>query len=194
VFGFPPETSRTSINVAYQFGYLRCLCGFILGMTMYYAYQLEWGKKVLSNGYVMVLLGLGVFLSMHFYVTDLFPVAFFPFILLSGAYGSPAINRFFAAKPLQKLGDWSFSIYLVHQPLIITILNIFLYINSPKPGDPPASQQVPPPVLYAWMICLGVIALVLLLSYITYRFWEVPARKWINAKAERDAVPVEVNQ
>ena len=195
IFGWPSETSRTSINVAYQFGYLRCLCGFILGMTMYYAYQMEWGKKVLSNGYVMALLGLGVFLSMHFYVTDLLPVAFFPFILLSGAYGSSAINRFFAARPLQKLGDWSFSIYLVHQPLIITILNIVLYLNSPKPGEAPDSQQAPPSVINAWMICLGVIALVLLLSYLTYRFWEVPARKWINVKAEKNknAVPVTIN-
>ena len=32
----------------------------------------------------------------------------FPFILLSGAYGSKNIDRFFGIMPLQKLGDWSF--------------------------------------------------------------------------------------
>ena len=92
-FGWPTDGPiiRTSINVAYQFGYLRCLCGFILGMMLYYGYKENWGRKFLANGYVMLLLGAGVFLTMHFFVSDLLIVSFFPFILLSGAYGSKSM-------------------------------------------------------------------------------------------------------
>lgn len=49
---FPPEIpfvkidpAKVSINVAYQFGFLRCLCGFVLGMAMYQGYKAGWAKK-----------------------------------------------------------------------------------------------------------------------------------------------------
>ena len=187
-FGWPNDTSRTSINVAYQWGYLRCLCGFILGMVMYYGYKEEWAKKILGNGYTMVLLGAGVFLTMHFFVTDLLVVSFFPFILLSGAYGSKNIDRFFALTPLQRIGDWSFSIYLVHQPIIITSVYLFSYFN------PAAAQSTAPPELIpAWTIAIIFIGIILFFSWLTYRFWELPARQWINAKAGKTLLPVTVS-
>ena len=79
-FGWPTDGPivRSSINVAYQFGYLRCLCGFILGMMLYYGYKENWGRKFLANGYVMLLMGAGVFLTMHFFVSDLLIVSFLP--------------------------------------------------------------------------------------------------------------------
>jgi peptidoglycan/LPS O-acetylase OafA/YrhL len=189
-FGWPTDGPiiRTSINVAYQFGYLRCLCGFILGMMLYYGYKENWGRKLLANGYVMLLLGAGVFLTMHFFVSDLLIVSFFPFILLSGAYGSKSMDRFFSTKPLQKLGDWSFSIYLVHQPLIMTVLNAYLYFNPADPKDPNANQPIPTSI--GWLICMAFLVLVLFISYLSYRFLEVPARRWINAKAGKEVVPL----
>ncbi len=189
-FGWPTDGPivRTSINVAYQFGYLRCLCGFILGMMLYYGYLENWGRKFLANGYVMLMLAAGVFLTMHFFVSDLLIVAFFPFILLSGAYGSKSIDRFFGIMPLQKLGDWSFSIYLVHQPLILTVLNIDLFIHPTDPKNPAANQPVPTPT--AWLICLAFITVMLFVSYLSYRFLEVPARKWINSKTGKEIIPV----
>ncbi|HZE85013.1 MAG TPA: acyltransferase, partial [Puia sp.] len=105
------------LDVSYQFGILRCLCGFTLGMVSYQAYRVGWGKKVLGNGYTMLVATLGLFTVMHLGLPDEVSIAFLPFILLSGAYGSWAIDRLFANKALQRLGDWSFSIYLIHQPL-----------------------------------------------------------------------------
>ena len=187
-FGWPNDTSRTSINVSYQWGYLRCLCGFILGMVMYYGYKEEWAKKILGNGYVLALLAAGVFLTMHFFVSDLLIVSFFPFILLSGAYGSKNINRFFSLTPLQRIGDWSFSIYLVHQPIIITAVYLDLYFHPPVEG----STGPGPTFWAAWAITILFIVIILFVSWLTYRFWELPARKWINAKAGDNYVPVTV--
>ncbi len=171
-----------SINVAYQYGYLRCLCGFILGMMMHIGYTVEWGKKFLANGYVMIALTFAMFLSMHFLLPDVITVAFMPFILLSGAYGSKKIDSVFTIKPLQRLGDWSFSIYLVHQPIFYTIGVIKTYF-SPPVGAPDFSKP-PPPMNYLqnWIISFGMIGIVLLVAYGTYRFWEKPTRQWINAQ------------
>lgn len=165
-----------SLNVSFQFGYVRCLCGFILGMMMYQGYKTEWGKRLLGNGYTLIVLAIGSFVCMHFALPDLFAVAFFPFILLSGAYGSAGINKFFGTAALQRLGDWSFSLYLVHQPLLYTIDKVMAYRY---PVSPPT-----PHMLLGWIICLGIISLALFISYLTFIFIERPARELINPKVK----------
>ena len=179
------DPNSLSVNVGYQFGFIRCLCGFVLGMMMYQGFKTDWGKKILANGYVFLLAVFGLFISMHFGLPDVITIGFLPFVLLSAAYGSPSIIKLFSAKPLQKLGDWSFSIYLVHQPLLFTIGSIVSYLNPVNPNSQPASPPPAPGMLMAWGICVGFIALTLFVSSLTYRFWEVPARKWINTKSAK---------
>ncbi len=168
-----------SLNVAFQFGYIRCLCGFILGMMMYQGYKTNWGKNLLGNGYAMIVLALCSFACMHFALPDIFAVSFFPFILLSGAYGSVGMNKFFAKTALQKLGDWSFSLYLVHQPILYTIDKVMAYLNPIDPAKPPMGPPQPN-MLIGWLICVVIIAVALLISYVTFVFIEKPSRQWIN--------------
>lgn len=179
------DPASLNVNVAYQFGFIRCLCGFVLGMMMYQGFKEGWGKKILGNGYVFLVAAAGLFLSMHFGLPDVVTISFLPFVLLSAAYGSPSINKVLYLKPLQKIGDWSFSIYLVHQPLLYTIGSIIAYYNPVNPNNPSAGPPPAPSLLVAWAICVGFIAITLFVSSLTYRFWEVPARKWINAKSTK---------
>lgn len=182
-FMIPSEaTFAGSINVAFQYGFLRCLFGFVLGMMLYKGYQKEWGKAWLANGYTLLLATIGLLLCLHFAVADVFTVSFYPFILLSAAYGSPRIDTVFSTKPMQRLGDWSFSIYLVHQPLLFTITAILAYLNPIDPNTAPAGPPPTPGLLTAWIICVIFIALTLFISYLTYRFVEVPARGSINKR------------
>ena len=165
-----------TINVAYQFGYVRCLSGFIWGMMLYQAYTQQWGKKIFGNGYMLLLLTAVAFTSMHFALPDFISVSFFPFILLCGAYGSKGIDRLFSSKPLQRLGDWSFSIYMIHQPLLFTIGKVIKYF---QPVQDPSKK---PGSLEGWIFFLVFLMVVLFISYLTYRFVEVPARRMINEK------------
>ena len=174
------DPAKLAINVGYQFGFFRCLFGFVLGMMLYQGYQNSWGKTWLSNGYVLLAATVALFLSMHFDCTDLLTVSFLPIILLSAAYGSDRINAFLQSKPLQKLGDWSFSIYMLHQILLSIIGSVMAYQNLGKPpvmGPPPV-----PSVATGWLIVLAFIPFCLGVSWLTYRFVEVPARRWINPK------------
>lgn len=175
-----------TINVSYQYGFLRCLFGFVLGMMVYQYYVEGTAKRLFSNGYALLLFTLGLGVCLHFAVPDVISVAFFPLILLSAAYGSKNMDAFFGTKPLQRIGDWSFSIYLVHQPLLYTIGTIMSYLNPPNPNAP-AGPPPPMDMLTGWMICLVFVAFTLLVSFLTYRFVEVPARKWINARWGRKA-------
>lgn len=174
--------SQLTINVAYQYGYIRCLCGFILGMMVYQAYSAKWLSKFLANGYILLVLTLLSFISMHFNLPDFVTIIPFPFILLSGAYGSVGIDNFFANKFLQRLGDWSFSIYLVHQPLLFTIGSVMSYLNSLDANKPVTGPPPKPEMLTGWLICIAFIVLTLLISFITYKYIEVPARNRLNRK------------
>lgn len=191
----PPPMFDASINVAFQFGFVRCLCGFVLGMTVYQAYQDGWARRWFGNGYMIAAAALGLMLTLHLNTPDLVSVVFFPLILLSAAYGSPRMNQLFGTAAMQRLGDWSFSIYLVHQPLMYTIEKIILYgaAQTPASSTAPAGPPPVPPMSAAWLICLGFIALTLLISSLMYRYVEVPARNWLNprpADSPAAALPV----
>ena len=129
-----------------------------------------------SSGYTFIVLISGLALCLHFAVPDVITVLFSPCILLSAAYGNQNLNSILASKPLQKLGDWSFSIYLIHQP--------FLYQGAALMDNPDKTGIAIPKMdmLISWSTCLVFVVFVLFISYLTYRFIEVPARNFINEK------------
>jgi peptidoglycan/LPS O-acetylase OafA/YrhL len=91
------------------------------------------------------------------------------------------------SKPMRTLGDWSFSIYLTHQPLLFTL---FAYVGYRALGAPAVPAASPPPatsLLAGWGECGLFIAVVLVVSSLTYRYVELPARQHINAWARRGA-------
>jgi len=51
-------------------------------VVIYQAYRVGWGKKVLGNGYTMLVATLGLFTVMHLGLPDEVSIAFLPFILL----------------------------------------------------------------------------------------------------------------
>lgn len=177
------DPSQLSINVAYQYGYMRCLCGFVLGMVVYEAYKANWLKHIFSNGYIFISLFFAALVCMHLNLPDFITILFFPFILLCGAFGSPKTDKLFKTTALQKLGDWSFSIYLTHQPLLFTIAAVLAYLNPIATSKLPSGPPPKPDIITGWLICLAFIGLVLFVSSLTYRFFEVPVRNWINQKA-----------
>ena len=181
--GTPPF----SLNVSYQFGFFRCLFGFVIGTMVYLSWKDNWGKKLFSSGYTVLILLAGLFTCMHFAVLDVFTVLFFPFILLAAAYGNRYMNLMLGTKPLQKLGDWSFSIYLIHQPFLYQAA--VLMQNPNKTGVELSNLSM----LNSWLICIGFIVFLLFVSYLSYRFIELPSRNYINkrwGKEKVQAIPV----
>jgi peptidoglycan/LPS O-acetylase OafA/YrhL len=179
----PVKPTDWSLNLAYQYGFARCICGFILGMMTHHAFRDSWGKKILGNGWAMVLFTAAAFVSMHFSLPDFVIVSFFPFIILAGAYGSDGINKIFATKPLQRLGDWSFSIYLIHQPFLILITFAWAKLSPVQPNNLNQWESHGLGMPLTWLICFILIIPILFISYLSYRFIENPSRKWLNSKA-----------
>ena len=115
---------------------------------------------------------------MHFNLMDIAIVMFFPFIILSAAYNDTLVKRILDTRPMQRIGDWSFSIYMLHDannssfliPLVKTTPTLF-------GNNPPASK---PTYLLGLGLCAFVVVATLVLASLSYRFIEVPARDYLN--------------
>jgi peptidoglycan/LPS O-acetylase OafA/YrhL len=166
-----------TINIAFKYGFVRCFAGFLIGMVVYKAYRENWGQKWLANGYAMLALTVALFVAMHLLAPDALTVATFPWLILGAAYGSESVNRILQSRPLQRLGDWSFSIYLMHQPLLVLFFTVLTILQPPTPE----TAGVKPDLVTAWVMSGIIVALTLAVSALVYRFWEKPARRWINA-------------
>lgn len=174
------DPGKMSVNVAYQYGFLRCMFGFMWGMVAYRAYTGQQGRALLGNGTALLLLTAGLVLSLHLGLPDAITVAFFPFMLLAAAYGSAGTDKVLRLRPLQKLGDWSFSIYLVHQPL--NLLLIAAVVASSQGKEAASDMPSRPDMLSGWFICVAMVAVTIAVSAMVYRFWENPMRKRVAEK------------
>jgi peptidoglycan/LPS O-acetylase OafA/YrhL len=175
-------------NIMFPASFVRCFAGFLLGMVTHEAYQRSWGTAVLRRGGVFVCLGLLLGLGWHLQWPDALTVWVFPLLILGAAFNEGRMGGVLQTRPFQWLGNWSYSIYMVHIPIMFTFLAVQL-------ANPPASPSAPAPVTYGPqgpVTCLIYVLLVLGVSALTYRFVEVPARSWLNPRLKARLTPSDV--
>lgn len=181
---FPFLSTAADLDLTYDWGFARGILGFVLGMAVYRLFINNVLKNILSKG--LVLLGLVLLYSvyMHFNLTDFGAPLFFSFILLSTAYGSKNINTFFDIAALQKLGLWSYSIYMWHFVFILILFEIqyWLLTEPPAPGSANYFGISNPLVLLLLYVVITII-----IGAFSFRFIEKPSRKWINNLGKKDS-------
>jgi peptidoglycan/LPS O-acetylase OafA/YrhL len=180
-FTIPGKPSPPTINTLTDWGLVRCLAGFLLGMLFYELYRSGWGIRVLRSGWAFVAFAAGVAAAMHVGIHQLLIVGFFPFIILSAAYNGDFVKRALDTRPLQRLGDWSFSIYMVHVPILFSLTAIYILPQNPKmfsSFEVLMATKFPPGL----PMCLLLVSLTLVVAALTYRFIEVPARQYLNRR------------
>ena len=170
-----------SLNVVADFGIFRCMAGFLLGMFLFTLYRESVGYAVFRRSWVFALFFLGALVAMHFGVEDILVIAVFPFIILSAAYNTTVIKRILDLLVLQRLGDWSFSIYMVHVP-IVYVYWIYMTLQRPDWWTTFPLSEPPGGVVTAVGLCLALVFLTLVIASITYKYVEVPARNYLNRK------------
>ena len=167
-----PSIENNSLNVTYDFGFIRCFFGFLFGMLLYELYSAKLAAKYFSRSFYFLLATIGTVFVLGQNVSDLYPVLLFAIIVLMGAYATGLSEKLLNLKPLQFLGEISYSMYLIHIPLLF-----FISFLAKKyyPIDMEFNPDFP-----AWTLCWVFVALVIIISAFTYHFIEVPARKKIN--------------
>jgi peptidoglycan/LPS O-acetylase OafA/YrhL len=102
----------------------------------------------------------------------LLPVLGTAALIVAGLDERPtAVGRLLATKPLVRIGDWSYSLYLWHWPVIVLL-----------------RSNLGPEQFSALPVRLGALVLVVVLSWATFRWIETPFRRGLSWRPTRRAL------
>jgi peptidoglycan/LPS O-acetylase OafA/YrhL len=195
--------TRYSHAMSYDFGLLRCIYGFFCGVL---AQRLRAGgldpfARLSDNGIALgevvmtsVTLVLVIYLP-WFWLFAIMPVLF-SLLTLVYAHEKGPFSRLLLTPPLHAVGEWSYSLYLVHSFLLMHVFGRLASMVGKKgwlglhaipgadAGDYVAGLYLQGPLMVGAVI-VAYLGAVLLMSSLTFRFVEKPARRYFNAVAAR---------
>ena len=171
------------MNTTWQFGWARALYGFFLGVLVYrlWAARPAPGRGWMEAGLILLAL-VFVWLAVGPW-TVLASLVFAPVVwVLAGDRGPVA--RALSWKPLVKLGDVSYGVYLIHMLLIV------LLMIAARKLDLMAGPRVDlGPTWANDLLTAGFLVTVIALAVLSYRFIETPARNAVGAWLKRRSAP-----
>lgn len=168
------------LDIVKGFAILRCLAGFSLGIVLF---LLRDRFARMPDGSLGLMQFVGLMLAiatMLFGFNDVLAVP--GFVLLVGSTWTDRgwLTRALSLRPLLWLGELSYSVYLVH----VVLLGPWASLSPGLFLKLDLSQEV-----VRALVIVGAITIVLIVSMITYRFVELPARKtisrWFEARGAR---------
>jgi peptidoglycan/LPS O-acetylase OafA/YrhL len=158
------------MGVTYDYGFLRCVYSFFLGALLYHVSR----SAALPYGMLQAvgLVTLGVFFSLLAPlpgIAFLFPFAF-ALLILSLAKDQGPLAQLLKMRPFQILGQRSYSIYMLHMPLVLIFENVAKRVDGAAAGA---------------LVVVAYVSVLLLISGWSYRFIEDPFRERFNLLAGR---------
>lgn len=177
-----PFGGSNTLNLVADFGFLRCMVGFVLGMWIHQLFKGNTGKSFFEKDFVFIFSFVAILVCMHFQVHEMITLIFFCTTILSATYNHGEIKKFLDTKPLQRLGDWSFSIYMTHV-LIIYVFWIVEIREDPKYfADIRALFTKAPDYTQGLISLLILVTTTMIISWLTYKFVEIPSREYLKKK------------
>ena len=181
----PAAPPRRNLDVTFDYGFLRGLAGFILGLLLYRLYEEGLLRKFFQTDMATAASILLAIVSMHFGWNDGFTIIFFVAIIFSFALNNAKLHTLCNMRLPQYLGKISYSIYLIQ---IFPLIPIFAGLKLP--GLVYAGQSATTGFWRGTGYCLIYVAIVTSLASLTYYSIEKPFRKFINRKWGRETMPV----
>lgn len=170
-----------TIDVITGPAFLRCLCGFFLGMLCFEIYQNERVRSMLKSGWIFLACWVVLFVCWHFdALLDVVAAFIFGLMILSAACCEGKVSQMLNGKWLTFLGDISYSMYLVHMPLVLTFILGRKYLFQPDPREIEMSLGYSFSLPEAWFGLALLLVLTIGISALTYRYIEKPARRMIK--------------
>jgi peptidoglycan/LPS O-acetylase OafA/YrhL len=190
--------SGTGMDVTFDWGLLRCIFGFALGLVCYHLHKRRPLDVATAGPVAATLVEAAVVAAVVAFVSAvgkspwslLAPFVFAAAVLVFASEGG-AVSRFFRTAPLRWLGKLSYSIYLTHFffvllfPIVVKrIAQQDLWTPMPIGGGQYVlafgRNDVEGTLFY-----VAVVAITLAFSAFTYRWIETPGRDWSRRLAGR---------
>ena len=167
-----------NLNTTFDFGYIRGITGFVLGVLLYQIYQVAAWRRIFSNDIALLINLLLVFFAMHFALNDGIVVILFALLVLHFACNSGVVHQVCDTRVAQFLGDISYSIYLMQIFLQEPFSHGVRLPGVTGFGRGKMNIDLGHGILY----CSIYLVLLISISAGSYYFIEVPCRKFLNRR------------
>lgn len=174
------------LDITFNYGFFRCLFEFVLGLGLYQLYLRHWAMPWLKYDFSFLFLLALVACIFHYRLPDLLIIPVFILLLLAVAYNRTRICAGLNWPVLQYLGTISYSIYLMHG-----IWFLVFWFALPVLKTTWGLAELPGELKLAYIVIF--LLLTLISSHFTYRYIEVPGRRWFNPGAKPETLSVNVN-
>jgi peptidoglycan/LPS O-acetylase OafA/YrhL len=184
-----PSTQNTLQDITWNFGFLRGILGFFCGIIIYRFYQSGQIRNFFNRDIVLCLTFILTFFILHRGGSDILAIISFSFFLLSVLCNTKKLKKVFDWRPLQVLGDISYSIYMWHAILVIVLLIFIKYLKIPYPGfflPNPFNLSFPLELIF----CISFLTVLIIVSLLSFHFVENPLRYYIKQKVKTSTDPL----
>ncbi len=172
--------SPEGMSSTYQNGVFRCIYGFMMGALARQVWERwKWRAGTIAEiAIVLLVLGSVIFLPGGQVAVLVTPV--FAFVVWAFASADGAVSRFLRRPAIQKLGAWSYSIYMVHALIVLIVLAGAVLVT--KLGFPIFARvdDVATIVGPRWateLIAVLYLAIVIAVARFTYERVELPGQR-----------------
>lgn len=196
-YGWLLSLGITRLDVTYDYGFVRCLGAFYLGVFVFRLrdrvviwHQLGGAPAWRVSGaewLAVALVAATVSLAGEGIHWALGAVASFGLlILVFSARGGGQLARWLDTGVIRRVGLWSYSIYMIHRLLQFGVSNVFEFVLGIDPKMPMGSLSV--------LLNLAMLAAVIWLSKYSYNWVEKPCRDWVKRRLHRPDQPAKPSQ
>ena len=157
---------------------LRCLAGFSAGLVLWRAAAGGYRPRQVA-AFVFDVLICGAIAILWFVPgSDLALVVMFALLIWHLTVADTPLTRLMGRGVLYQAGEWSYAVYLLHFPALMTMGTLFPLLRGAR-------------LPHAWSLTLAVIAaFTILLAALAHRFVERPARRELRAVFYRRRFPM----
>ncbi len=184
--------SNVGMDATYEYGFPRCIYGFMTGQLVY-AVRTAYREAQLPQATLLesaALLAVVVFVTIaHRSALSYLAPFVFAAVTLVFSYEQGGVSRLMQGRAFHALGDWSYSIYMVHA-FIWFVLGMGLSVLGRKFGFEPwqivTEQGMSRRVMVLFQgyaadaLLAAYLAAVLMVASLTKRFIEDPGRRYFN--------------
>lgn len=152
---------------------LRAFLEFTVGLLLYKVYVSTELSYYFKDQSLMLVAIVAVVLTMHFDWHDILVIPAFSLLILTAALSTGNVVDLLNSQKMEYLGNISFTIYMIHWPLYIVVSRLWLKFTKQTFGEGLS-------IIEATGVLLICITMVLLISGVIYRKFEIPIRHYIN--------------
>jgi peptidoglycan/LPS O-acetylase OafA/YrhL len=165
-------------DFTWNFGWVRCLAEFWIGLCLFQAHRYADGRFSARARTLWTIAAIAAF-SIYIRFGDInawiVPVA--ALVVFATSLESSLVRRVFANRVSHRIGEISFSMYMLHVPLGMSLMRATMQFPRLYQNTVSSIATV-----------TSVVIILLIASSLTYDYFEMPMKRWLSRKPKTQSL------